>query len=154
MHAVIFLLLLVTLAESFQTNNGYEAINKSPEAELVNLDVGAGWYPFTFTNVGSRGSCSFAFTTTVLTILKVTDAFCPGDAFAIYDNKVLLGVTPNVANYCANKTPEPSLAFSSVGWSNGHWYLPPGAHLIEIVMTSSPWTAGSAYLRVDYNWNS
>ncbi|PJF18070.1 putative membrane protein [Paramicrosporidium saccamoebae] len=130
--------------------NGFSG-EKMTSADQVELGVGWGWYPFTFTNAGSEGSRAFHFVTTTNTVLKVTDVYCPGDAFAVYDNGVLLGITPTVTAYCENRTPLAELGYPSSGWSSAYFYLPPGDHLITLIVTLSPWTAGGAYLKVDYN---
>jgi hypothetical protein len=144
MHiALLWLFLLKSVFACDANSNGFTG-EKVAVADQVELEVGGGWYPFIFTNAGSEGSRSFHFVTTVLTVLKVTDAYCPGD------NGVLLEITPTVLAYCENRTPLADLAYPSSGWSSSYFYLPPGDHLITTIVTLSPWTAGGAFVRVDY----
>jgi hypothetical protein len=88
--------------------------------------------PWTYTSGGSGAA------------LVVTDAFLIGDMFAIYDGGALVGFTSTVApsGDCGNDP------LGCVGpASSGIYFLPPGAHSLEIVPTFVV-EAGAAYFEV------
>lgn len=121
-------------------------------AKDVHLKVGAGWYNFTFTNQYSFANRNFLFQTEKQTLLRITDTFCAGDVFQVYDwGQFLLQTTP-VNITCDNYTPLPDVAWPSIGWSSGYYFLDPGCHNITIQVIQSPYTAGAANIRVDYEF--
>lgn len=111
------------------------------------IPVDAGWQPFLFTNGGAR--LIFHISSTQPTILRITDAYCPGDSFAVYKSKALLGVTPMPTTTCEQFTTDPQVAFNSTAWSHGEFRLDPGDHHIGVLVTVSPHTAGKAFIRAD-----
>ena len=64
------------------------------------INVDAGWQSF-ITGGGVDGASTagpWVFTSTTVTKVTVTDAFCRGDEFRVYDKDVLIGQTSEVAS--------------------------------------------------------
>ncbi len=129
------------------------------------------WYEFSFTGVGVLalgcspvdpaglpctpsggtpttfvGAPSWTYTTgSAGATLVVTDAFLIGDQFAVFDFGILAGGTnalPAVGSCGADP-----LACVGVA-SSGLFFLPPGAHSIDIVTLASPFGSGAAYFQI------
>jgi hypothetical protein len=121
--------------------------------------VGAGWSatptvpPAFFWGSGDppvpSDSDPFTFTSTGVVRVDVTDDFCKGDQFRVYDNGEMIGDTSpvDVEETCS---PEigPEAAFNDATYSSGSFYLGPGDHSIEIVAITNPWDGGRGYIRV------
>ena len=81
--------------------------------------------------------------------LEVTDAYCQGDRFEIWDNGHKLGPTSYIINVGC---PKPSLknpqkAFTNGGWSAGTYTLPKGPqHIsIQVIQNALQSTGGAAF---------
>lgn len=81
-------------------------------------------------------------------ILKVTDAFFPGDVFNVFDFGNLIGST-SAANDGDSCGDNPDTCFADPLLSKGVFNLASGTHSITIVPTASPFEKGSAYFRID-----
>lgn len=125
--------------------------NKTRSAIQANIPmevaVDSGWQPFIFTNRGFRQV--FHYISPSTSRFSVTDAFCAGDSFAVYDNKELLGVTPAVVASCDKHTSDPQVAFNSTEWSHGGFVTEPGERFFAVMLLESPFSAGKAFVRVD-----
>ncbi len=85
-------------------------------------------------------------------LLKVTDAFCQGDAFSVFDFAALLGTTPLVpviACGTPGQTSDPAVAVLDPTYSSAIFALAPGPHSISFSALASPFITGAAYFRVD-----
>ena len=83
--------------------------------------------------------------------LRITDDFCTGDQFRIYDNgKELVRPTFDV-DVSGGNVRGPDMAFADPQWSSGIYALElePGTHEIVVQVIENPWGMGRAYLRVD-----
>lgn len=121
------------------------------------ITVGAGWASTTQTppaffwgaNPAFNAEGPFTFSITGSTLLNVTDDFCPGDQFRVYDFGVSIGDTPPVAisYFC----PElgPAAASLNPAYSHRTFVLGSGSHSITIKTITNPFGGGRAYLRVD-----
>lgn len=90
----------------------------------------------------------FTFTSASPTIVRITDDFCPGDRFRIYDNDVSLGETSDVeTGGCVEQGPD--AAFANPAYSSGSFLLGPGSHSITIQVIANPFSGGRGYIRVD-----
>jgi len=90
----------------------------------------------------------FTYTSDVPTILKVTDSFCPGDRFRVFDNGAPIGDTTDSARgRCRHVGPHE--AFRSSRYSHGAFELAPGEHVIAIQLIRNPFSGGRGFLRVD-----
>jgi len=120
----------------------------------VPIVPGPGWNFFTFPGViGGAASDCFTYTSTGATAVTVTDAFCLGDEFNVYDNGVLLGNTSSVtseAPACSGVS-NPDLAILA-NYSHGTFKIcAAGAHEICITVRDL-WVLGGpggAFLKVE-----
>src|SRR2546423_555279 len=124
----------------------------STAAGATPIAVGS-WQPFFF---GSEGSSAiggpFTFTTSVATVVTITDAFCRGDRFTVSDGAVTLGTTSFVAVdlACSLVASDPEVALANPGFSSGRFVVGAAAHSIGIVASTSPFEGGgTAFLRYD-----
>jgi hypothetical protein len=122
----------------------------------------AGWQNF-ITGGGLDGASTagpWVFTTTTIAKVTVTDAFCRGDEFRVYDKDVLLGETSDVASEfpaCPFELFFPAdaradAAIADPGFSHGVFYIAPGTHALEFenkALWSETSTGTGAYYRVD-----
>ena len=94
--------------------------------------------PFTFTSAGPA-------------VVTVTDVFCVGDRFTLTDTNVL-GTTslPDIAPTCMYPgTGDPAAALADPNYSHGAFAVASGSHSIGVVVSTSPFGAGAAFIRVD-----
>jgi hypothetical protein len=90
----------------------------------------------------------FTFTSLTTVIVRVTDDFCKGDQFRIYDLGVPIGDTSAVAiGTCTEVGPD--AAFADPTYSSGSFPLGPGSHSIGIQVIVNPFGGGRGYIRVD-----
>ena len=123
----------------------------------IPITVGAGWSAtstkppaFFFLEVGSF-SDNYTFASLVPVVVRVTDDFCKGDQFEVYDGATLIGTTSAVASEYPGCSPEvgPDAAYADPTYSHGTFGLPAGAHSIKMKAIVSPWGGGRGYIRVD-----
>ena len=124
--------------------------------------VDSGWQSF-ITGGGFDGASiagPWVFTSTTVAKVTVTDAFCHGDEFRVYDKDVLLGVTSEVASEfpaCPFELFFPPLARADAAlahpaFSHGVFFVAPGTHAIEFenkALWSETSTGTGAFFRVD-----
>jgi hypothetical protein len=121
-------------------------------ARAVPLASGT-WQAFFFGATGSTATGSpFTFESSSAAVVTVTDAFCAGDRLAVSDGAAILGTTTAVAvdMTCSNpfeSTPDAALA--NPGYSSGRFVVGTGTHSIGIVASTSPFGAGTAFIRYD-----
>jgi hypothetical protein len=122
----------------------------------------AGWQAF-ITGGGIDGASTagpWVFTTTSVAKVTVTDAFCRGDEFRVYDKDRLLGETSDVASqfpdcpfelfFPADARADAALADPT--FSHGVFFIAPGTHALEFenkALWSDTSTGTGAYFRVD-----
>jgi hypothetical protein len=146
---VAFLVSLALLAAApaagAQTGNGSRAV--AAPAGGIPLPVDGHWYLFSWVDDGY--SPVFTFTTTDEARLRVTDAFCRGDVFEIYDNGVLIGSTPVVPadEDCDERQPrKPGGAFRDPTYSHGVLQLGAGDHSVQLLAVVNFFGSGDGYL--------
>lgn len=147
---ILLIILSLALSQAQIFSNGHEAATDrliETSIKPVPILVDAGWQLFLFTNGGAR--MIFHISSPQPTILRITDAYCPGDSFAVYESKALLGVTPMPTATCEHFTTDPHVAFNSTAWSHGEFRLDPGDRHIGVLVMTSPHTAGKAFIRAD-----
>jgi len=139
------------------TNDGVGIGTPHP---ATNVTVDAGWQEFITDGIGigsTKGPWNFTSTTVVK--ITVTDAFCHGDEFAVYDNNTLLGETSKVVPdvVCSFRLYFPASARADAaildhGYSQGTFFVAPGEHSLDFVNTVL-WNATAAgtgaYFRLD-----
>jgi hypothetical protein len=87
-------------------------------------------------------------------VVSVTDVLCPGDRFTLSEGDTTLGTTSvpgNSSPACdyPGFTGDPAVAFTDPAYSHGTFALATGGHSVGIVVSTSPFGAGTAYLSVD-----
>jgi hypothetical protein len=126
------------------------------------ITADAGWQNF-ITGGGIDGASTagpWVFTTTSVAKVTVTDAFCHGDEFRVYDRDVLLGETSDVVSEfpaCPFELFFPAdaradAAIADPGFSHGVFYIAPGTHALEFenkALWSETSTGTGAFFRVD-----
>jgi len=112
------------------------------------LPVNGGWNNFPFGDVGSVTPVMFNLFCPG--VMNITDLWCSGDQFSIYDNGVFLGNTSSaVYNECQSNSTHPDYTQQSANWSHGSYDLLPGWHNISIIPIVSPYREGVGAIRVD-----
>jgi hypothetical protein len=134
---------------NFAVQNGHD-MRKSINEEKVTLTSKSGWAPFYFTQVGIFTQTAFTLETNKPTRLLVTDAHCPGDAFAVYLNGTFLGQTFSVMeNGCFSSSAYAETAYQDPRYATGHFLLPRGGRYeIHITPIKSPYGGGQGYVKV------
>lgn len=94
----------------------------------------------------------FTFNAPAKVILNVTDAFCKGDRFQVFDNGGLtvIGTTSvpvDESPDCSSEV-DPEAAFGDATYSSGSFLLEPGPHHIKIKVVDSPFGTGQGYIAV------
>lgn len=127
-------------------NNGQvqQETNEAPELDLV----GDGWISFYWWGDTVYGG-PWTFDTAEPVTLRVTDAFCYGDQFAVFDNGEELGETSEPGSTDCGGPSDAESAYEDEDMSSGCWVLLPGSHSIDLEVTQNPFNSGSAYLRAD-----
>lgn len=133
-----------------------------PEFDDPAIVVDAGWFPsietppaFTWADFTISGLPVFnregpyTWESATRTALSITDDFCTGDQFRIYDWGVPIGDTsvPGVSGSCSSVGPV--AAFEDPIYSSGSFLLGPGAHSITIQVIVKPLNFGRGYIKVD-----
>ena len=111
--------------------------NSADESEAIDgtfpyLPVNDGWVKFPFGNVGSVTPIVFELLCSGR--MNITDLYCSGDQFAIYDNGVFLGNTSDpVFNNCSSNSSSPDFTQNSPDWSHGSFpYCRAGITLVSL----------------------
>lgn len=138
------------------------AVTGSVASATTKITVDSGWQSF-ITGGGIDGASiagPWVFTSTTVAKVTVTDAFCHGDEFRVYDKDVLLGETSEVASEfpaCPFELFFPAIARADAAladptFSQGVFFIAPGAHAIEFenkALWSDTSTGTGAFFRVD-----
>ena len=84
-------------------------------------------------------------------MIKVTDAFEPGDSFSVFLDGGLTPVlsTPSVAASTTPNISDPDVAYSSPLFSHGSFDVGPGSHVLTLFDKESPFGSGGAFIRAD-----
>ncbi len=124
----------------------------SVSASVITLDettdLGV-WQNFYFNDVGSYGTDTYQFSTTTELSFFVTDAFAIGDRFEIFDGSASLGLTSNVAESDSVNLSDAQSAYDSGLYSTGEWVLGPGTYDISVLVASTPYGRGGAFVKLD-----
>ena len=126
------------------------------------ITTDAGWQSF-ITGGGIDGASTagpWVFTSASVAKVTVTDAFCHGDEFRVFDKDVLLGETSDVASEfpdCPFELFFPAdaragAALADPAFSHGVFFVAPGTHAIEFenkALWSATSTGTGAFFRVD-----
>ena len=158
MYFLLFVVVQVIALVAAQGNGPYKVSKSSTEREFhlkkVHILLDVGWYQFAFGNAATFAFQSFHFRSDDFTAVTVTDAYCEGDAFLIYDQSIPLVPTYWNCPYiitpiCQFNVPNPTLAVFDGEHCLGGSNLNPGHHNITIEVLNSPYTGGAGFVRVD-----
>ena len=126
------------------------------------ISADTGWQSF-ITGGGIDGASiagPWVFTSTSVAKVTVTDAFCRGDEFRVYDKDTLLGNTSDVDSEfpaCPFElffpaTARADAALADPTFSHGDFFVAPGSHALEFenkALWSETSTGTGAFFRVD-----
>lgn len=114
------------------------------------LEVDSGWQPFKFGNYSQEVSDKFRFDLTKRGYVWVTDAYCKGDSFLVFDKGKVIGETLDVAeDGCKTNATDPTDAIQNGGFGHFQVNLTKGNHLLSFVVKNSPFLAGEGFVRLD-----
>ena len=131
-------------------NNSVEAFESADAVAgtIGYLPVNSGWLTFPFGPTNS--TTPIMFNLFCPGQLNITDLYCSGDRFAIYDNGVFVRNTSvPVFNNCSSNSTDPNFTQRSANWSHASIDLLPGWHNISIVVITAPYGGGFGAIRVD-----
>ena len=134
-----------------------------PEQIDPPIVVDAGWSVefdrpplFTWADFSGTGAAvfnregPFTYESATPTLVNITDAFCRGDVFRIYDFGVPIGDTSSVPVDTSNCSPiDPNITFDDPTYSRGRFLVGPGAHSITIQTIVNPLSFGAGFIKVD-----
>lgn len=114
------------------------------------LVLDGGWYKFYFGGENTTTAYTFFFNHPYHVQISITDAYCPGDAFDLYQDGEYLISTPRVrSDNCVGWTDDPNKAFVDAQFSSTKFALPPGPFNLTIHVLDSPFKGGAAFIRAD-----
>lgn len=144
---LLFLSTLV-VANKYPEQNGFDHTIKAMAAVegILPDDV---WGQFYFTNVGAPALTRYEFVALTPFDLSITDIYCTGDIFMVFNSGIPLGQTsiPEGSPTCLNTTSDPDIARTNPAYSSACGVLPSGYYNLTLVAIVSPWTAGSGAIR-------
>jgi hypothetical protein len=114
------------------------------------LEVDSGWQSFKFGNYSQEVSDKFKFTLDKRAYVWVTDAYCKGDSFLVFDKQRLVGETLDIEeDGCKTNATDPSDAIQNGGFGHLQLNLTKGFHLLSFLVKNSPFLAGQGFVRID-----
>lgn len=116
------------------------------------LTVGGGWVPFSWEAGSPAGAIEdpFTFNHPTPVYVRVTDAFCRGDQFRVFDSGTAVGDTsPPPRKGCVPEVFKPHAAWIHNAFSHGIFLLSGGPHSITVDAIINPYDGGVAFIRVD-----
>lgn len=118
---------------------------------VIGLEMDAGWQPFAFGNASTVAIPQFFFSLYEEGgYVWVTDAFCRGDAYDVYNWEALLGTTgAAVADGCRTNTTSPDAAVQDGSFGHVSFNLSEGDYLLWLQVRDSPFLAGQGFIRLD-----
>lgn len=148
---MIFFIISSLIASIYADTKILNGVYQRPfHLKNVHMQHDVGFYQFAFGNAETFGFARFNFELHHYSLFTLTDGFCEGDTFLIWDHGIPLftptsACPPVSAGTCDFYQPVPSLAIDDGQHCNGNIVLPPGAHNITIEVLNSPFTGGSAF---------
>ncbi len=126
------------------------------ECNRINVLPDAGFYSFPYAGSNTFSPRSFYICTDKTLFLSVTNCFCQGDYFQVFDNGQPILITDEGQDFpgfppSAGCVPvnDPSTCLSSAAFNHGSAVLNPGTHLLTVLVGASWYTGGAGFLRVD-----
>lgn len=155
LHCSLLLSSALVFANKYTEHNGFDHAAKAISA-VEGMQPVDWWRLFRFTNVGAPALTRYEFVALTPFNIEITDIYCTGDIFLVFNSGVPLGQTsiPEVAPTCLNTTSDPEVALANPAYSSGSGPLPSGYYNLTITAVVSPWTAGSGAIRFQPNPSS
>lgn len=120
---------------------------------FVHLNVSGGWTKFKFGAANTSVYSHFLIHNEHPAVLKITDYYCSGDRFMVFDNGRFIGNTSHALfDNCTTTTCDPDHAYYHEEWSHFTYALHAGPHNITLRVIDSPYHEGYAAIRVDPNY--
>jgi hypothetical protein len=140
----------VALEVGLEGRNGAGAVERTATAAAARTRLRFGqWKTFFFGRAGSS-SGPFTFWSRHPVLLRVTDGFCRGDRFRVYDHgfPILLTSKVGIDPSCDDipRVTRPARAWLDPSYSKGRFLLQPGFHRVRIQAVTSPFGEGGAWL--------
>ncbi len=126
-------------------------------AEVITstLTMDSGWQRFSFGNKSTEAVPVWVFDLAGDGYVWLTDAYCRGDSFYIYDNSTLIGETQyTIEDGCKTNTTSPDDAVQDGTYGHVYFNLTGGSHTMEIDVKDSPFLAGKAFIRLDSSFKT
>ena len=119
-------------------------------ARATEVTVDSSWIPFSVAEAGSF-SRRFTFSSAGPVLVTVTDVYCRGDKFRVFDGQEDLGLTsePAKPDDCEEHIKNPDKALASDHFSHGIFAVGAGAHVLRIQIVKSPYGGAGAVFRLD-----
>lgn len=138
-------------AADSSSENGFPLSKALKDSAALEVVADGGWAAFDWYGEGIvfNREGPIRFTAAGPVTLRVTDDFCAGDRFRIYDNGTELERPTFDVEPSSSIGQDPSTAFADQRWSSGIYALEPGDHEIVVQVIENPWGMGRAHLRVD-----
>ena len=136
----------VAVESGLRERNGFRSVSTA--------DTGLSFGQWRRFSAGRAGSFNiegpFTFSSPHPVLLRVTDAFCRGDRFRVYDRGFPIFLTPKVAiDPSCDDIPlvsSPFAAWQDQSYSKGRFLLQPGFHRVRIQIVTSPFGGAGAWL--------
>jgi len=153
---LINLLVAVVISSCLAKQDGCAFPDKNgPRFRFQEVEAHAdmGFYAFSFGSSHTYAYQNFVMKLRKPVWLSVTDCYCPGDSFQVFDN----GKPVLVTNICPEITPSCEIVNSTNAWSclespdfcHGVILLDTGHHNLTIATINSASGGGAAFLRMD-----
>lgn len=157
--SLIYSLVVLVNALDTHVKNGLadkasEQLFRPFHLKKVAIKPDVGFYQFAFGNAVTLAFASFHYYSDNFTSIQIVDGYCPGDVFGVYDNGIHYfftndcGANPPPLGTCPSICTDPEQCLTLDQNCSGIGYFPPGNHNITILVLVSPFTGGSAFIRL------
>lgn len=120
------------------------------DSNLVSLEIDSGWQSFKFGNVSTEAIPEWIFELAADAYVWITDSYCRGDSFYIYNNDVLIATTADtIDDGCKTNATNPDDAVQDGTFGHVYFNFTPGSYRIKMTVKDSPFLAGKGFIRLD-----
>jgi hypothetical protein len=143
---MLFALLLNSILAQ---DNGLSAVSLAKADVTSAITVGGPWRQFQWGTGTPFATPTFDYFFNCNSIVEVTDAFCKGDRFSVFDGSISLGLTSFTPTdrACTPTVSNPSVAKMS-GYSTRSFIRGRGTHSIRIRAIRNPFQGGAGFIRI------
>jgi hypothetical protein len=148
--AVMAAMALVTVPATMATADNGPTDTDEEVGVAGEYGLDSGWETFYWFGTGTvEVTETYEFTNDQPVEVRVTDAFCYGDQFRIYDNGAPIADTSDPGSEDCGGPFNADAAYDDPDMSSGCAILAPGTHSISIEVTQNPFGSGAAYFKAD-----